>query len=319
MDTRARADPRLGDVLLLVVAVAGLAMCITLVYAAMRSVMDVGGACADGGPYVSAQPCPDGTPAAMVLGIFGLFGFGGLGMVFGAKVGGYGWVPLLAWTGLFAALGWNFLDYGLLNPPPGEPVEWGYVIPGVLFQLMAWVPVAVVVMGLWAVRGSSRESAFGPITGSGFASDGAPITANVLRGPGQPAQAPVTIIDMRPPPVPGGHRVEVAGPVRKDQLQAIDALFGSAVAEAVADAVAQTPVDPLQRATDAAGDRSAADAADDRPADPAAAAPAEFQEGTQALLDRLERLADMRDRGLLTSAEYETAKEAVMHEIEARS
>ena len=307
----ARANPRLLDVLLLVVAVAGLTMCITLLYAAMRAVMDVGGACADGGPYVSAQPCPDGTPLAMMLGAFGLFGFGALGMVYGAKVGGYGWVPLLAWTGLFAALGWNFLDYGLLNPPPGEPVEWGYVIPGVLFQLMAWVPVAVVVMGLWAVRGSSRESAFGPITGSGFASDGAPITANVLRGSGQPAQAPVTVIDMRPPPVPGGHRVEVAGPVRKDQLQAIDALFGSAVAEAVADAVAQTPVDPLQRAADSAGDPAATD--------PAAGAPADFQEGTQALLDRLERLADMRDRGLLTSAEYETAKEAVMHEIEARS
>ena len=115
---------------------------------------------------------------------------------------------------------------------------------------------------------------------------------------------------MRPPPVPGGHRVEVAGPVRKDQLQAIDALFGSAVAEAVADAVAQTPVDPLQRATTPRATRCDGSGA---------GAPAEFQEGTQALLDRLERLADMRDRGLLTTAEYETAKEAVMHEIEARS
>ena len=113
---------------------------------------------------------------------------------------------------------------------------------------MAWVPVAFVLMGLWAVRGSSRGAGRpGPVRRR-------PITANTLRGPGQPAQAPVTIIDMRPPPVPDGHRVEVAGPVRKDQLQAIDALFGSAVAEAVADAVAQTPVDPLQRATDAAGD-----------------------------------------------------------------
>ena len=100
-------------------------MCITLVYEAMRAVMDVGGACADGGPYVSAQPCPDGTPGAMLIGVFGLFVFGGLGMVYGAKVGGYGWVPLLAWTGLFAALGWNFLDYGLVNPPDGQGIEWG--------------------------------------------------------------------------------------------------------------------------------------------------------------------------------------------------
>ena len=44
----------------------------------------------------------------------------------------------------------------------------------------------------------------------------------------------------------------------------------------------------------------------------------EFPEGTQALLDRLERLADMRDRGLLTPEEYETAKDAVMRELESR-
>jgi hypothetical protein len=44
----------------------------------------------------------------------------------------------------------------------------------------------------------------------------------------------------------------------------------------------------------------------------------EFAEGTQALLDRLERLADMRDRGLLEPAEYETAKDAIVRELEAR-
>ena len=294
-----REDPRLRDALLLAISVAGLAACITLVYLAMRSVMDVGGACADGGPYVSAQPCPDGTPAAMLLGVFGLFGFGALGMVVGARMGGYGWLPLLAWTGLFAVLGWNFLDYGLVNPPEGQGIEWGYVIPGVMFQLMAWVPVVFVV---FSVRGSGAGIGRSPAT--------APITANTLRGPGQPAQPSVTVIDMRPPEVQAGHRVEVAGPVRKDQLQAIDALFGAAVADAVADAVAETPVDPMQRAPGGA-------AAPGDPADPAD--PAEFSEGTQALLDRLERLADMRDRGLLTPEEYETAKDAVMHEIEARS
>ena len=111
---------------------------------------------------------------------------------------------------------------------------------------------------------------------------------------------------MRPPEVQAGHRVEVAGPVRKDQLQAIDALFGAAVADAVADAVAETARRPGRSAPGRRAARAAAD-------------PAEFSEGTQALLDRLERLADMRDRGLLTPEEYETAKDAVMREIEARS
>jgi hypothetical protein len=284
-----REDPRLRDVLLLLVAVAGLAACITLIYLAMRAVMDVGGACADGGPYVSAQPCPDGTPGAMLLGIFGLFGFGALGMIYGARAGGYGWVPLLAWTGLFASLGWNFLDYGVFNPPPGQGIEWGYAIPGVLFQVMAWAPVLFVGSAVWGARGSSaadRSTAFA-------------LRPDTLRGPGQPAR---DASDLRPPPVPPEHRVEVVGPVRREQLQAIDALMGAAIA----DAVAETPIDPDRRD---AGPGAAE----------ASAAEPEFSEGTQALLDRLERLADMRDRGLLNAEEYETAKHSVMRELEART
>lgn len=265
-----REDPRLRDVLLLAIAVAGLTGCITLLYLGMRAVMDVGGACADGGPYVSAQPCPDGTPAAMLLGAFGLFAFGGLGMVAGSRIGGYAWLPLLAWTGLFATLGWNFLEYGVINPPAGQGIEWGYAIPGVLFELMAWAPVVFVVATL-------RETP---------------------SGVGRPAPVPAMPIDARPPAVQPGHRVEAAGPARREQLQAIDALLRAAVI----DAAATTPADPARRA-----------AGDPRPGE------AGFSEGTQALLDRLERLGDMRDRGLLTTEEYDTAKDAVVHELEARS
>src|SRR3954468_23401584 len=187
--------PQLRFVLLLAGGVAGLAMCITLVYLGMRAVMDVGGACADGGPYVSAQPCPDGVPAAMILAIFGLFLFGGMAMLGASGTGGYGWVPLIAWTGLFAALGWNFLDYGLLSPPDGQGIEWGYVIPGVLFQLMAWIPVVVLVAGIrqgrrWrAASGTSAQSQSFP---EHHPADDAGGT--------------------RPPVVPASHRVEVAGP-----------------------------------------------------------------------------------------------------------
>ena len=156
MNGPGRDDPRLRDVLLLLVAVAGLTACITLIYLGMRAVMDVGGACAPtAGRTCRRSPALTGRPAAMLLGAFGLFGFGALGMAFGARIGGYGWLPLLAWTGLFAALGWNFLDYGLVNPPEGQGIEWGYVIPGVLFQLMAWVPVAFVLLTLRGAEGSS--------------------------------------------------------------------------------------------------------------------------------------------------------------------
>ena len=281
MNGPGRDDPRLRDVLLLLVAVAGLTACITLIYLGMRAVMDVGGACADGGPYVSAQPCPDGTPAAMLLGAFGLFGFGALGMASGARIGGYGWLPLLAWTGLFATLGWNFLDYGLVNPPEGQGIEWGYVIPGVLFQLMAWVPVAFVLLTLRGAEGFQR--------GSGRVA----ITANTLRGAGTAARRPTGAGDTRPPTVAREHRVEVAGSARRDQLRAIDALMGAAVTEAAA----ATSMDPARRAP----------------------GPGPSSRRARRPCSTGWNVADMRDRGLLTAEEYETAKDAVMRGIEARS
>jgi hypothetical protein len=134
----------------LLVATFGLAACLTLVWLGMRAVMDVGGACADGGPYVSAQPCPEGVGLLMMLGIFGLFGFGGLGLWAGAGVGGP-WIglPLLAWPALFLSLGWNFLEYGVAPPEPfGDGPELGWLIPGVIFVLMGGVPLIVV----WRAR-----------------------------------------------------------------------------------------------------------------------------------------------------------------------
>jgi len=92
-------------VALLAVSIAGLAMCLVLMYLSMRAVMDIGGYCAEGGPYVIETHCPEGATPALMLGMFELFGFGGLCVYAGGKVGGYGWVPMLAWTGLFASLG----------------------------------------------------------------------------------------------------------------------------------------------------------------------------------------------------------------------
>ena len=119
-------------------------MSVTLLFLGMRAVMDVGGACADGGPYVSAQPCPRGVPLAMVGGMFGLFGATGLIVWFGSRLGG-GAVAIVAlgWPLLFFALGFNFLDYAF-RPPDGEPTPvWGWLIPGVLFWLMGGAPLAV--------------------------------------------------------------------------------------------------------------------------------------------------------------------------------
>ncbi len=264
-----RQDPGLGAVLGLAIGLGGLTMCVTLVYRAMRAVMDVGGACADGGPYVSAQPCPDGAAPAMLLGIFGGFLFGGMAMAYGSRVGGpwVGAAPLIGWSGLFGSLGWNFLDYGIINPPPQvDGVELGWLIPGILFELMALTPIVLAGMATRA----------GVTAGAG--------RAQTMAGPlgGPPPDGPAAVR----PAMRAGER---------EVLRAIAVDLGAAVDRAAALA----PAHPVSE-TDSA------------PTD-------DFQEGTQALLDRLERLADMRDRGLLTAEEFETAKSSIIAELEARS
>ena len=144
----------------LLVAAGGLTACITLVWLSMRAVMNVGGACADGGPYVSAQPCPEGVALAMIAGVFGLFGFGALGLWAGAVVGG-GWVglPLLAWPGLFLSLGWTFLEFGVAPPEGfGAGPEWGWLIPGVLFVLMGGAPLVLGFMARDEIRSGGNAA-----------------------------------------------------------------------------------------------------------------------------------------------------------------
>ncbi len=138
---REASAPSRRPLILLLVGVAGLAMCLTLLFLGMRAVMDVGGACADGGPYVSRQSCPDGVPLAMIGGIFGLFAFGGMAAAGGTQIGGaYGGIVFFAWPALFLSLGWNFLEYGIWPPGGGGP-EFGWLVCGVVFVLMGGFPL----------------------------------------------------------------------------------------------------------------------------------------------------------------------------------
>jgi hypothetical protein len=107
------------------------AVSLTWTYLVMRSVMNVGGACADGGPYVSAQPCPDGT-ALMAAGVPALLIFSMIGTVSASSVGAPNLlVPM--WGVLFGSLGWNFLEYSFIGPD----IVWGWLVCGVMFWAMA--------------------------------------------------------------------------------------------------------------------------------------------------------------------------------------
>ena len=123
-------------------SVAGVACALTMVYLSMRAVMDVGGFCAEGGPFEIETHCPQGVPGVMIGSLWG-------GIIL---AGVYAWqvirhsVPSflgLLWPALFLSLGWNFLDYAFDPPGTQGGVVWGWLICGIIFMLMGGLPLLV--------------------------------------------------------------------------------------------------------------------------------------------------------------------------------
>jgi hypothetical protein len=149
--------PRVRAVLVLGLGVAAGAAAITLLSQIMRSVTAIGGSCADGGPYVSAQPCPQGTGAALLM-IFPLVLLC-LGGTLWGSVTLKAPLPLwLGWPAIFLTLGWNFLEDGFFPPPEAGGVVVGFVICGILFVLMGAAPLLLVLSVLRGKRRSRRAA-----------------------------------------------------------------------------------------------------------------------------------------------------------------
>jgi hypothetical protein len=130
------------DVLLYLLGVAGLAASLTVLFLSMRAVLDVGGFCAEGGPYEIQTHCPQGTALLTPLSIFAGLGSAALMGWKGSQIGSpFGSLVALAWPALFISLGWNFLEFALWPPPPDTGIVWGWLIPGVIFEIMGFVPL----------------------------------------------------------------------------------------------------------------------------------------------------------------------------------
>jgi hypothetical protein len=168
-DPLGRPVPSVVDILLYLLGIAGVAAGITLLFLGMRALMDIGGMCAEGGPYVIETTCPEGTSLAMLLGIFG-----GIASLFlaawkGAAIGeGAVSVVFLAWPALFGALGFNFLQSGF--SPPGDDAgwAWSWIFCGVVFEVMAFGPL---LGGVWGARAAAGA---GPSAAASRASRAAP-------------------------------------------------------------------------------------------------------------------------------------------------
>ncbi len=136
-----RAEPgRGGPVasLLIFFTLAAVVCGMTMLFLGMRSVMEVGGSCGSGGPYVYVRPCPSGVPLAMIGGIWGGVAAFLAYLYLTFRYGVPSWI-WLAWPALFLSLGWNFVEFGF--DPPGGGLEWGWIVCGVLFAVMGGGPL----------------------------------------------------------------------------------------------------------------------------------------------------------------------------------
>jgi hypothetical protein len=145
--------PSARDLLGLAVGLAGAAASTTVIFLGMRAVMDVGGACADGGAYQIAVHCPDGAGVGLTFGIFAMLAFWAIAARYGMRVGGV-WAnaPIMGWAGLFVSLGWNFLEAGFVS---GDITGW---LLGAMFWAMGLVPLVFVLLPGNSGRLSSGSS-----------------------------------------------------------------------------------------------------------------------------------------------------------------
>ncbi len=126
----------------LVVSVALIALSIAWTYLGMRAVMDIGGACASGGPYVPVQPCPAGADVMLSVAIpillLASFAASGIAFTLSAPT-----LILPMWVALFGSLGWNFLEYAFAYD---DGIVVGWLVCGIVFELMALPAVVLIVL-----------------------------------------------------------------------------------------------------------------------------------------------------------------------------
>ena len=131
----------------------GMALCLALLFFAMRGVMELGGFVALGGPYVIAHPAPDWVwlvPVSIVIGM--ILGFANA--AFAHRADGFT-LALPGWSAVFLSLGWNFAEYGM-HPPGGGGLIWAWLVCAVVFFVMGAAPL-LLLFGRWALVDRVRQ------------------------------------------------------------------------------------------------------------------------------------------------------------------
>lgn len=126
-----------------------------------------GGFCASGGPYVVAHQCSGGDIRLLMVGIFGgllsaaLYAGGSSALGRPASSAG-----LIAWSAMFGVLGWNFINQ-YLHPVAGQSGSIGFLIPGILFEVMAVGGLIPLIGGIKddLRRGNRPDNPFARVSG----------------------------------------------------------------------------------------------------------------------------------------------------------
>jgi hypothetical protein len=177
--------PRARDVVLGLAGIAGIAAAITLLVLGGRALIDIGGFCAEGGPYEIAVPCPENSEVVFLLGFLG----GGAATLLAESKSralgiGDGTVALLAFLSLFGVIGLESLLAGL-DPPGDEPgPAWGWLIMGAIF-----LAVSVPLLASW-VRSALRGPAVPGATAGRRSRLAIPGAVRVRPSPSPPGGAP---------------------------------------------------------------------------------------------------------------------------------
>lgn len=145
-DSEVGGRPGLRSSVWVFLSLTGVTAAITMLYLGMRSVMEIGGSCAEGGPFVPVRPCPKGVALIMVGGIWAGLILAGVYVWQSLKAGAPSFAGLL-WPALFLSLGWNFLEFGV-SPPEGQGTVWGWVICAILFFVMGGLPLGPALLSI---------------------------------------------------------------------------------------------------------------------------------------------------------------------------
>ena len=133
----------LKNFFIIAIGYCGFVICLTLVFLSMRGVMDLGGFVATGGPYHIQHPAPKWIwimPVSIISGLIFLFVYS-----FNAKKLGGLKLSVLAWPALFCSLGYNFLAYSFIPEADGGGIATGWLICGIIFQLMGGIPLLIII------------------------------------------------------------------------------------------------------------------------------------------------------------------------------